>query len=73
MEGEHPKNIGTIFRGTGKRIFETEKLLYHQSIKVYWQNKVWDENKFNVDWKENHLGDISYEHKLEQKNRGRDN
>ena len=39
-----------IFRGTGLRIKESEKLQYHKDVDVYWQKKAWVDTPVAVEW-----------------------
>ena len=58
MEGEYPKKIGILLNVTIKLIYETDNMTCHQPEKLYWKRKDWDDRKFNLEWKYNHLGYI---------------
>lgn len=46
---------GIIFKGTGKRISEEEKLAYHNAADVYWQKSAWGDTQVSVEWVKNTL------------------
>ena len=53
-EGEQPK-IAIIFRGTGKRLKESERLAYHPLVDVYFQANAWADTPVSVEWVEKTL------------------
>lgn len=42
--------IDIIFRGSGKRIADEEKQLYHKDVDVYWQKNAWADLDFSLEW-----------------------
>ena len=41
-----------IFKGKGNRISEDEKVAYHKSVDIYWQECAWADRKVSNQWVE---------------------
>lgn len=48
--GKVQPNVALIFKGTGQRIKESEKLQYAEGVDIYWQKKAWADGKFCIAW-----------------------
>ena len=53
-EGSQPR-LAIIFRGTGKRISEYERMSWHPEVDVYFQENAWDDTAVSTAWVEKTL------------------
>ena len=47
--GVQPK-LAIIFRGTGKRLSDDEKMAWHPDVDIYFQENSWVDTAFSMDW-----------------------
>ncbi len=61
-----------IFRGTGTRLKEEERLAYHKDVDVYWQRNAWADTATSTMWAENTLATFIAAAKQEEAEMGQE-